>query len=101
MTHEELQAMATRQADLTDEYKAALKLLRACNRSYSQEKYRAAMTAVQRLADHDEIEDLNNIADKLFAYAKVANDETLERLAAKAGALHRHAATQTLIAAAT
>lgn len=86
--HGALMAMRTQKPDFTDGYKTAIKALRACARAYSPARYAAASAALQYVAENDEIEAIENDVDKLFAYGKVASDNTLQRLAAKVTKLH-------------
>lgn len=89
--YEALAAMRTQQPDFTDGYKEATRALRVCARAYSPARYAVAVAAVQHVAENDEVEAMENDADKVFAYLKVSSDNMLQRLAAKVTRLHQAA----------
>lgn len=89
--HVTLMSMQTRPAKLSNGYKAALKALRSCARSYSPERYAAAMAALQFVIENDEVESVPNSVDAFFDYNKIAKDKALMRLSAKVDAMHGRA----------
>lgn len=89
--HGALMSMQTRPAKLSNGYKAALRALRSCARSYSPERYAAAMASLQFVIENDEVEGVPNSVDAFFDYSKIAGDNTLMRLSAKVDVLHSRA----------
>ena len=77
------------EAEHLPRYTAAKKALRLCARKSSPERIKAALLALASVLAEDECEIIEHAAARLDAYAHIANDNELMRLAGRADRARR------------